>query len=217
MVVDARSERIEDVVELVADVVFGGGTVIFPHDTSYGIGCDPYHLDAVDRVYHAKGRPDQRPLTLQVASPAEFLEYARENALAILAAKRLLPGPITLVVRRPGFLSGELSAGLSTIGFRVPDAVLARAILDRCGPLAMSSANASGDPPYRGECGDRSRLPSAELLVEFGPTPYDVESSVVDLTGSRAVLVREGAVSYDFLCERLGPVERQTVKVRTQR
>ena len=146
MVVDARSERIEDVVELVADVVFGGGTVIFPHDTSYGIGCDPYHLDAVDRVYHAKGRPDQRPLTLQVASPAEFLEYARENALAILAAKRLLPGPITLVVRRPGFLSGELSAGLSTIGFRVPDAVLARAILDRCGPLAMSSANASGRP-----------------------------------------------------------------------
>jgi len=90
---------------------------------------------------------------LQVASPAEFLEYARENALAILAAKRLLPGPITLVVRRPGFLSGELSAGLSTIGFRVPDAVLARAILDRCGPLAMSSANASGDPPYRGESG----------------------------------------------------------------
>ncbi len=216
MVVDARTQRIEDVVELVAGVVFGGGTVIFPHDTSYGIGCDPYHLDAVDRVYHAKRRPDQRPLTLHVASPVEFLEYARENALAVLAAKRLLPGPVTLVVRRPAFLSGELSAGLPTVGFRVPDSALAAAILERCGPLAVSSANASGDQPYRGEEAERARLPSADLLVEFGPTPYDVESSVVDLTGSRAVLLREGAVSYDALCERLGPVERQTVKVRSQ-
>ena len=69
--------------------------------------------EAVDRIYHAKGRPDQRPLTLQVASPAEFLEYARENALAILAAKRLLPGPITLVVRRPGFLSDEAAVRVS--------------------------------------------------------------------------------------------------------
>ncbi len=212
--IDARNERIETVVEAVARVVFAGGTVIFPSDTSYGIGCDPYRSDAIDRIYGAKGRPDHRPLTLHVASPQEFLEYARDNALAILAAKRLLPAPITLVVRRPWFVDTGLTAGLPTIGFRVPDAPLARAILERCGPLAMTSANPSGDAPYRGT--SPMRLPAADLLVENGPTPYDLESSIVDLTGTRALLLREGAVSYDRLAERLGPIERHTVKVRTQ-
>ena len=213
--IDARTERIEHVVEECARVIFAGGTIIFPNDTSYGIACDPYRSEAIDRVYGAKRRPDNKPLTLHVANPAEFLEYARENPHAILASKRLLPGPVTLIVRKPAFISDELTAGMPTLGFRVPDEPLARAILDRCGPLAVSSANPSGGTPYRGG-GQAAELPSADLLIEHGPTRYNLESSIVDLTVNPPRLLREGAVSLERISELLGPVERYTVRVRAQ-
>lgn len=215
VVIDARTAPPADVAEEVASVVFAGGTVIFPNDTSYGIGCDPYRSEAIDRIYAAKGRPDNRPLTLHVATPQEFLEYAGDNPLAVLAAKRLLPGPVILLVPKPWFVSDELAAGLQTLAFRVPDDPLARALLDRCGPLAGTTVNRNGAPRYRGD-DDRTMLPPADLLVEHGPTRYERESSIVDLTGAHARLLREGAIPAGRLTELLGPIERPTIKVRSQ-
>ena len=128
IVLDARTGDIDEIVEQVAGVVFGGGTVIFPTDTSYAIGCDPYCNEAIDRIYVTKGRPDERPLTMHVATPAEFLEYAHDNKLATLVAKRLLPGPVIVRIRKPAFVSDELTAALETVAMRVPDDPLARAI-----------------------------------------------------------------------------------------
>lgn len=213
-IIEARAERAEEVAEDVAVAVFSGQTVILPNDTSYLIGCDPYHYEAIDRVYAAMGRPDNRPLTMHVATPQEFLEYARDNPLAIAAAKRLLPAPVILLIRKPAFVSDELAAGLQTLAFRVPDDPFARALLERCGPIAGTTANPKGGPRYRGDS-DRSMLPAADLLVEHGSTRYDSESSIVDLSGNHARLLREGAVSEKRLTELLGPIERPTVKVRT--
>jgi L-threonylcarbamoyladenylate synthase len=215
-VIDARIERIDDVLEDAARVVFGGGTIVFPNDTSYGIACDPYESDAVDRIYAAKGRPDNRPLTMHVASAAEFLEYAGDNPLASLAAKRLLPAPVIVLIRKPSFISDEVSAGLQTMAFRVPDDEYARSLLARCGPLAGTTVNPKGGPRYFGG-DDRSMLPPADLVIERGPTRYDRVSWIVDLTGSHARLLREGVVSERRLAELLGPIERPTVKVRQQR
>ena len=180
------------------------------------IGCDPYDSEAIDRIYAAKGRPDNRPLTMHVATAQEFLEYAGDNPLAVLAANGCLPGPVILLIRKPAFVSDELAAGLHTLAFRVPDDPFARAVLDRCGPLAGTTANPRGGPRYAGG-GDHSMLPPADLLVEHGPTRYDRESSIVDLSGTHARLLREGAISAARLTELLGPIERPTVKVRTQR
>jgi L-threonylcarbamoyladenylate synthase len=213
-VIDARRESVERVMEEVASVVFGGGLVIFPTDTVYGIGCDPYDLESVDRIYGAKHRPDHKPLSFHVASPAEFLEFVHDNKLALLAAKRLLPGPVTLIVRRPAFVSEDVTSGMPTLGFRVPDDSLCRAILERCGPLAATSANASGERAYRGE-GEHDRLPPADLLVENGPTRYQLESTVLDLTGPHAWLLREGVVPLEAVAERIGPTMRQAAKDRT--
>jgi L-threonylcarbamoyladenylate synthase len=215
IVLDARTGDFDDIVEQVAGVVFGGGTVIFPTDTSYAIGCDPYRSEAIDRIYVTKGRPDERPLTMHVATPAEFLEYARDNKLAMLAAKRLLPGPVILRIRKPEFVSDELAAALETVAMRVPDDALARAILERCGPLAATTANPGSDKRYLGD-DDYEALPPADLLVQHGPTRYDRESSIVDISGSHARLLREGVVSAERLSELLGPIERPTIKVRTQ-
>lgn len=201
-ILDARVEPLERVVEACTRVIFAGGTIVFPNDTSYCLACDPYRSQAVDRIYATKAHPDHKPLTLLVASPAEFLEYAPENPLAILASKRLLPGPVTLMVRRPSFVGDDVTAGNMTVGLRVPDEPLARAILDRAGPLLATSVDGTQT--------------SADLAIENGPTRYDRESSIVDLTGRHARLVREGAVSYERLAELLGPIERPTVKVRSQ-
>lgn len=215
-IIDASSSKLDEIAEEVATVVFSGGTVILPNDTSYLIGCDPYDYEAIDRVYAAMGRPDNRPLTMHVATALEFLEYAANNPLAITAAKRLLPAPVILLVRKPAFVSDELAAGLHTLAFRVPDDPFARAVLERCGPIAGTTVNPRGGARYLGG-EDRSMLPATDLLVEHGPTRYNMESSIVDLSGSHARLLREGAVSERRLVELLGPIERPIVKVRTQR
>jgi L-threonylcarbamoyladenylate synthase len=113
-----------------------------------------------------------------------------------------LPGPVTLIVRRPAFVSDDVTAGLMTLELRVPDEPLALAILERAGPLAAASAQDTQTP--------------ADLTIENGPARYDRESTIVDLTGRYARLVREGAVSYERLAELLGPIERPIVKVRSQ-
>ena len=162
-VIDAQAMPLDDVAEAVAETVFAGGTVILPNDTSYLIGCDPYDSRAIDRIYAGKGRPDNRPLTLHVASVAEFLEYAVDNSLATNVAKRLLPGPVILVIRKPAFISDELAAGMDTLAFRVPDDPFARALLERTGPIAGTTATGRGGVAYTGG-EDRSMLPPADLL-----------------------------------------------------
>src|SRR5581483_4223170 len=116
-------------------VIFSGGTVIFPTDTVYGIGCDPYNSSAIAKIYASKERPAGKPLSLHLATVNEFLEYLRDAPASVTnAVRRLLPGPVTIIVRRPAFIHEDVTAGLSTLGFRVPDNDLCRHILDRCGP-----------------------------------------------------------------------------------
>jgi L-threonylcarbamoyladenylate synthase len=203
-VIDARKEPYARVVEEVAGVVFGGGTVIFPTDTVYGIGCDPYNPAAIARIYGAKERPANKPLSLHLAALPEFLEYAKERPEVTGAARRLMPGPVTIIIPKPAFIDQTVTAGFQTLGFRVPDDTLCAAILERCGPLAATSANTSGERAYYGG-GDWETLPPADLLVENGETKYRRDSTVIDMSGPHPVVLREGVVSLERLTELLGP------------
>ncbi len=213
-VIDARKESHGRVVEEVAGVVLHGGTVIFPTDTVYGIGCDPYNAASIARIYGAKERPANKPLTLHLASAAEFLEYAHDYRDVGAASRRLLPGPVTIIIPKPAFIDQDVTAGLPTLGFRVPDDPLCSAILERCGPLAATSANLSGERAYFGD-GDWNALPPADLLVENGPTRFRRESTIIDMTGPQPAMLREGVVSLERLTELLGPVTRHAVIRRT--
>lgn len=201
-VIDVRRERVEDVVEAAARTVFAGGTVIYPDETGYVVGCDPLRGESVAGIYEAAASNRYAHVTVCVASAAEFLELAPGNPLAILAVKRLLPAPVTLVLRRPQFLTEEQTAGRLTIGFRVPAEPLAHAILERCGPLISGAITYAGD-------GNLEALPPADLLLERGGAAPGLETSIVDLTGDRARLLREGAIPFDRLVARFGPIERQ--------
>jgi len=212
-VIDARKESPARVVEEVASVVFAGGSVIFPTDTVYGIGCDPFDVNAIARIYGAKERPAHKPLSLHLATVAEFLEYAREYREVVGVARRLMPGPVTIIISKPPFIDPEVTAGLTTLGFRVPDDLLCAQILERCGPLAATSANTSGENAYYGE-GDWETLPPADLLVENGATKHRRDSTVIDMTGARPVVLREGVVSLERLTELLGPAVRPAISIR---
>jgi L-threonylcarbamoyladenylate synthase len=212
-VIDARNEPHARVAEEVSGVIFSGGTVIFPTDTVYGIGCDPYNPAAIARIYGAKERPVNKPLSLHLASVGEFLEYARLYREVAVAARRLLPGPVTIIIPKPRFIEADVTAGLASLGFRVPDDPLCMEILERCGPLAATSANLSGERAYYGG-GDWETLPHADLLVENGPTKHRRDSTVIDMTGSQPLVLREGVVSVERLTELLGPAFRPALSIR---
>lgn len=207
MHLNIAAQSTERVVEEVAKAVFAGGTVIFPTDTVYGLGCDPMRPAAVARIFAAKNRPRSKALSLHFASVAELLEYVRGNALATAAARRFLPGALTIIVRRPNYIDPRVSGGLPSIGLRVPDHPLCQAILERCGPLAATSANFSGAASFYG-IGETTELPEADIFVDAGPTPLRAESTVIDLTHPDARLVREGVITAQMLEQQLGRITR---------
>jgi len=185
------------IADAVAATIGRGGVAIFPTDTVYGIGCDPWREDAVARIYALKRRRIEKPLTLHVATVDELLEYAPGRSLAADLARAFLPGPLTLVVPRLPFLGPWLAAGRSTIGMRVPKHPVCAAILERCGPLAATSANLSGQPAFTG--GDPSGLPRADVCVDDGAAPLGIESTIIDVSGFEPRVLREGAIGIEML------------------
>ena len=212
-VIDARKEPLARVCEEAAAVIFNGGLVIFPTDTVYGIGCDPFDPQAIARIFGAKERPPEKPLSLHISTLTEFLEYARPQKEVAVAARRLLPGPVTIIIAKPAFIDHNVTAGLATLGFRVPDDPVCSALLERCGPLAATSANLSGARAYYG-AGESSGLPQADLIIENGPTRLRRDSTVIDMTGANPIVLREGAVSIERLTELLGPGVRPSPAMR---
>jgi len=214
--VDSKRLRPAAIADAVAVVVQRGGVVIFPTDTVYGIGCDPMRAESVERIFALKRRPRSKPLALHFGSVVELLEYAPGNAAAAALARAFMPGPLTLVVRRPSYVGTFVTAGLETVGLRVPKHGLCQKILERSGPLAATSANFSGHPAFVGN-GLVTELPPADLRVDDGPTPLGVESTVVDVSNvadmadamsGGARLVREGAIGVGMLERVVGRVLR---------
>jgi L-threonylcarbamoyladenylate synthase len=205
----SRSMAPAEIARRTALAVRAGGIAIFPTDTVYGIGCDPSSQAAVERIFAAKRRPVTKPLSLHFATVAELLGYVAPNPLLERAARAFLPGPLTLIVAKPASLGAFVTRGLETVGLRVPKHALCSAILRASGPLAATSANLSGNPAYTGT-GLVTELPDSDVVVEDGPTQLRAESTVIDVTGLRPRLVREGAIKLAMLEEILGTIEAAT-------
>lgn len=202
-VIDARKESLEAVLDAVAEVVQSGGIVVYPTDTVYSVGCDPYERDAIKKIYASKARPHEGSLSLYLATVQEALEYTTSNPFAAVAVRRTMPGPIALVIPRPAFIPERVTWGSDGLGLRVPDHPLASAILDRCGPLAGTSASRGDDPPYWGD-DDLLLLPDCDLAVLDGPTPQRARSTILDITRPTPRIVRNGVISAEVLEEKLG-------------
>jgi L-threonylcarbamoyladenylate synthase len=187
----------EAVLEEAARCLRDGGLVAFPTDTLYGLGAVAAQERAVQRLFEAKERPGDRPLPIFVASAADVDSVATEVSQP---ARRLMetfwPGGLTVVLRRhPRFHSLALAGG-DTVAVRVPAHPVALELLRRVGePLTGTSANLSGRPGPRTAGEVRRQLGGrVDLIVDGGPCPGGVESTVVDCTVDPPRVLREGAV-----------------------
>lgn len=191
-------------------VLRAGGLVAFPTETVYGLGADALSRAAVVRIYVAKERPADNPLIVHVPDVHAARGLVREfPPLAERAAAALWPGPLTLVLPRGDAVPDATTAGQDTVALRVPAHPVALALLRACGrPLAAPSANRSGWPsPTRAEHVLADLDGRVEIILDGGPTLHGLESSVLDLSRERPMLLRRGAVTLEQLRALLGEVD----------
>jgi L-threonylcarbamoyladenylate synthase len=192
-----------------AAILRQGGLVAFPTETVYGLGASALDAAAVARIFEAKGRPPTNPLIVHIADTAaagplvrDFPEAARR------LAERFWPGPLTLVLPRTDTVPEIVAAGGPTVGLRVPAHPVALGLLRACGfPLAAPSANPSTLlSPTTAEHVLRGLADRIELVLDAGPTPGGLESTVLDVSETLPVLLRPGLVSAEALERVVGPI-----------
>jgi L-threonylcarbamoyladenylate synthase len=198
----------EEAVAKAARLLASGEIVAFPTETVYGLGANALDARAVARVFAAKGRPSAKPLAVLVPSLAKVEDFALVNAAAWKLADVFWPGPLTLVLpkRQDCPLAEPVSAGFDTIGFRAPDHDVAQMLLAKSGlPIVAPSANRSGRPSPKtadeveAELGD-----SPAMILDGGPSPLGIESTIVSLAGETPTLLRQGALSREAIEDLLG-------------
>lgn len=182
-------------VEQAAEVLRSGGLVVFPTDTVYGLAAHPGDRQAVARIYEAKGRNTSRPIALLLSDLEDLPKIAVLPDPILPLARRFWPGGLTLVVPKTEAVPPVVSPG-STVGVRIPDLDLARAIIRAAGGvLAVTSANLSGQPAALTAQEALEQLEGrVELIVDGGPCPGGVPSTVVDCTVWPPTILREGAI-----------------------
>jgi L-threonylcarbamoyladenylate synthase len=203
LVVSATAPE-QHVLAKAAEVIRSGGLVVMPTDTLYGIAVDPFDEKAVERVFKAKGRSADQPLPLVAGNEAQIV--AQLGPLPVEArtlASSFWPGPLTLLLPSPASLAAGVTAGSARVGVRVPAHAVTRGLcLASRSLLTATSANPSGQPAV--DNADQiaaSVRAHVDMLLDAGPTPGGLPSTVVDVTGPELRLVRAGAISWEAIQE----------------
>jgi L-threonylcarbamoyladenylate synthase len=190
---------------LACDVLHAGGLVAFPTDTVYGVGALAFDGAAVESIYAAKDRPVEKAIPVLIGDLAGLAKVTLEvPEMASKLAASFWPGPLTLVVPKHPDLPGAVSATL-TVGVRVPNHPVARALLRLAGPMAVTSANHSGQPsPSTAQEVFAQLGGRIALIIDGGKLPGGVPSTVVDCTGVEPQILREGPIRKAELLSILG-------------
>lgn len=182
------------------DTLHQGGLVAFPTDTVYGLGALAHNTKSIEQLFIVKGRESTKAIPILLSDASELsLVASRVDSRALRLAERFWPGPLTLVVPRHASLP-EILSPYPTVGVRVPDHPLARALLRSAGPLATTSANLSNQPSATTASEVLAQLNGRiPLILNGGQTPGGVSSTVVDCSGTELVILRHGPLSLDEL------------------
>lgn len=187
-----------ETLSLAARCVAAGGVIAFRTDTYYGLGANPFNPHALGALKDLKGREEQKPILVVISESevADRLIKVKSHLFSVLQ-ERHWPGPLTLVAEAHDSVPQELTAGTGTVGVRLPDDEDVRALIRACGGcLTATSANFSGSPPARtaSEVSDYFTKGLA-LIVDGGAARSELPSTVLDVKGARAQLIREGVVT----------------------
>lgn len=178
----------------VREAVQAGGLIVYPTDTVYGLGADPFQEKAVDRLLTVKERTRDQGLSIVVAGLPDVFRFGERTSIAEAFCTKNLPGPYTVVLRATPQAPHPILSGDGKIALRIPDHPIPRLLAKAIGPLTATSANRHGRPApatfqdAQKELGDR-----VDLYIDGGATPLGGESTVVDLSGPRPRILRQGA------------------------
>jgi len=205
-----------DALREAAENLCAGNLVAFPTETVYGLGADACNADAVARIYSVKGRPSDHPLIVHVSSMQHMEHWAVEIPVyAISLARDFWPGPMTLVLKRSALAKDFITGGQETVGIRVPDHVVALALLEsfeRIGGkgIAAPSANRFGhvSPTTAAAVAEEigEFLNSADQIIDGGACTIGVESTIIDCTGDAPRILRPGAITSEMIEASIGIV-----------
>ena len=185
-----------------ADRLIAGGVVAFPTDTVYALAASLAHEEALQRIFSIKGRPPDRPLPVLLASAGALAKIALDlDPRVVTLLARYWPGPLTAVVPAREGMPEQALGPHRTVGARVPNHPLALELIERAGgAIAATSANRSGQPPARTGQEVIAQLGhDLDMILDGGPTPGGVPSTVVGFTGDAVSVLRDGAIPAEHI------------------
>lgn len=182
------------------ELLLSGGLVAFPTDTVYGVGCLAFNQQAIESIYTAKDRPMEKAIPVLIGDSTDVIQVAEEIPMfAMRLIGRFWPGPLTVLIPKKSTLPEAISA-TSTVGVRVPDHEVARALLRLAGPMAVTSANISGQPsPTTADQVFAQLNGRIAMIIDGGPTRGGIPSTLVDCTGDEIQVLREGPITLQQL------------------
>lgn len=193
-----------------AEILRSGGTVAFPTETVYGLGADALNPGAVEKIFTAKGRPNDNPLIVHVANQKDIEPLVKEiPELAVPLMEQFWPGPLTLIFSKSDLVPDVVSGGLDTVGIRIPAHPVALALLKAARiPVAAPSANISGRPsPTSAYHVLKDLTGKIDAVIDGGKASVGLESTVLDITADIPTILRPGGVTLEQLQEVLTKVE----------
>lgn len=199
-----------EIIERAAALIREGKLVAFPTETVYGLGADALDTCAVERIFRVKGRPPTSPVIVHVESREAAPRLVTEwPSTAEKLAREFWPGPLTLVLPKRACIPDIVTAGLPSVGLRVPANAFALSLLVCAGvPIAAPSANRFTElSPTTAEHVRKSLGNDVDLIVDGGPTQVGIESTVLSLAGTKPVLLRPGMISKEQIEQVIGKIE----------
>ena len=206
VVYDFKENIKKDELEKISKTLNNGGIVVFPTETVYGIGADATNSNAVKKIFDAKGRPQDNPLIVHISNLEMIEEYTYGvNAVEKKLIENFWPGPLTIILKSKNKLSNYVTAGLDTVGVRMPDNDIALNIIEASKkPIAAPSANVSGKPSGTKLSDIFEELNNkVDVFVDGGNTIIGIESTVVKVEKNVVNILRPGKISLENI-EKIG-------------
>lgn len=200
---DIKEEELNEIVSLIND----DGVIIFPTDTVYGIGGNATSQNVISKIYKLKQRPCEKALSILVKNKDEIEKYAYiTNEIERKIIDSFLPGPVTIILRKKkNSIFNLLDGSMDTIGIRIPDNKIVKAIVERCNfPIAAPSANISGKPScIRIEDVVKDFDGKVDAFIDGGECKKNIPSTIIRVDESKINVIREGAVSIEEINKKI--------------
>jgi L-threonylcarbamoyladenylate synthase len=191
---DIREKDLDEVIAALK----AGDMVIYPTDTLYGLGADPFNENSVKKVYMVKNRPFDIPLSIAVSNEKMMESVAVLNDNARKLIRKFLPGPLTVMLTKKPSLPDILTSGSNQIGIRIPDHPFALRLIDKFGPIISTSANLhSHADPVDVSMPQKDLKGLVNLCVDCGKTKYAEPSTIVDVSDGAVEMIRKGVISQE--------------------